>query len=42
MQKTRETLGEETFNQTYERGHEMPLETLLGLVLEPPAMVTAR
>jgi predicted ATPase/class 3 adenylate cyclase len=36
MQATRDALGEETFTETYDRGHEMPLDTLLGLVLERP------
>jgi predicted ATPase/class 3 adenylate cyclase len=42
MQRTREALGDETFDQTYERGHEMPLDTLLGLILETPPRVGAR
>ena len=42
MQKTRAALGEETFSQTYERGHEMPLDTLMGLILEAPVKVAAR
>ena len=42
LQQTREALGDETFDQTYERGHEMPLETLLGLILESPAQASVR
>jgi tetratricopeptide (TPR) repeat protein len=36
MRATRDVLGEEMFIRTYERGREMPLDTLLGLVLETP------
>jgi predicted ATPase/class 3 adenylate cyclase len=42
MERTRAVLGDETFQQTYERGHQMPLETLLRLVLEEPAGAGAR
>ena len=42
MEQTRAALGDETFHQTYERGHEMPLDTLMGLILEAPVKVAAR
>lgn len=42
MRDTREALGDEPFDQTYERGHEMPLDTLLALVLETPIGVGGR